>query len=390
MDIREVITHPEYGFLSAEERLGKNIMLLAFGGSYAYGTNNENSDIDIRGITAPRREDLLSTDLYNVPSGKGLVMGPGGFEQYEDKGTDTVIYSLDKMVRLLYKCNPNTIEILGCRPQDYALVSEGGKMLLDNSDAFLSKLAYDSFSGYARQQLFRLKNALARDRLNRSERSVHLIDTVERMYARLEEVYGTFDRDSVKLYLTDTDGNRVVSAGNAVTLGDIEFVYAGDICEKMLAAGKEIDPEKTEIRADIKMNGIRLEDLAGVYSEISAVMRSYNSHKGHRNNKKDSAHLNKHAMHLLRSVLMAGDIIKDHRIVTYREKEHDLLISVRNGEYMKPDGTYDDRFFELVGSYEKQLEALYEKTTLPDLPDEKRIKSITAGIKENILTGGKI
>lgn len=74
MDIREVITRPEYGFLSAEERLGKNIMLLAFGGSYAYGTNNENSDIDIRGITAPRREDILSTNLYDVPSDRKSVV----------------------------------------------------------------------------------------------------------------------------------------------------------------------------------------------------------------------------------------------------------------------------------------------------------------------------
>ena len=142
MDIKDVIRQPEYRFLFSEDRLGDNIMLLAFGGSHAYGTNGPSSDIDIRGITAPRRKDILDTDLFDRPSDRRNIMGPRGFEQYNDPDTDTIVYSLDKMVRLLCRCNPNTIEILGCRPQDYAMVSESGRLLLENSDAFLSKLAY--------------------------------------------------------------------------------------------------------------------------------------------------------------------------------------------------------------------------------------------------------
>lgn len=385
MDIKEVIRQPEYSFLFSEDRLGDNIMLLAFGGSHAYGTNGPSSDIDIRGITAPRRKDILDTDLFDRPSDRRNIMGPRGFEQYNDPDTDTIVYSLDKMVRLLCRCNPNTIEILGCRPQDYAMVSESGKLLLENSDAFLSKLAYSSFSGYARQQLFRLKNALARDSLSKAERSVHMIDTVERMYRHLEEVYSTFDRDSVKFYLTDLDGNRLAVAGSAVTLGDVEFVYAGDMYKKTIAAGREIDPDKVEIRADISMEGIILDDLKGVYGEVSSVIRDYNSHKGHRNHKKDAAHLNKHAMHLIRLYLMSEDILKDHRIVTYRKKEHDMLMAIRNGAYMKPDGTYSKEFFRIVDDREKELRKLYDETTLPSVPDEKRIRSIVMDIKESVL-----
>ena len=385
MNIEEIIKQPEYGFLFSEERLGDNIMLLAFGGSHAYGTNRPGSDIDIRGITAPRRKDILNTALYDRPSDKHNIMGTRGFEQYNDPETDTIIYSLDKMVRLLYKCNPNTIEILGCRPQDYTMVSDAGKLLLENSDAFLSKFAYGSFSGYARQQLFRLKNALARDSLSKAERSVHMIDTVERMYRHLEEVYSTFKRDFVEFYLTDLDGNRIAVAGNAVTLGDIEFVYTGDTWNKMTASGKVVDPESVEMRADIRINDIRLDDLAGVYSEVSSVIRDYNAHKGHRNNKKDEAHLNKHAMHLVRLYLMCTDILKDHRIVTYREKEHDMLMAIRDGAYMKPDGTYDRKFFGMIDTYERQLRDMYEKTTLPDTPDEKRIADIVTDIKESVL-----
>ena len=51
-DFKKLINSTEYDFLRSHERLGKNIILLGLGGSYAYGTNNENSDIDFRGITS--------------------------------------------------------------------------------------------------------------------------------------------------------------------------------------------------------------------------------------------------------------------------------------------------------------------------------------------------
>ena len=384
MDIREVIKRPEYRFLYEQERLGDNIILLAFGGSYAYGTNTAGSDIDIRGITAPRKEDILGLPMEKT-SDRRQVFSPSGFEQFINTETDTTIYSLDKMVRLLSRCNPNTIEILGCRPQDYAKVSEAGKLLLDNSDAFLSKLAYGSFSGFARQQLFRLKNALARDSVSEAERQIHMIGSVERMYTHLEEVYPTFRREMLSLYLTDLDGNRITVEGDTVTLGSVSFRYCDSTCTGMDISGKEVDPNSVRVCADVDMNGISTEDLAGIYSEVSAVIRDYNAHKGHRNNKKDAKSLNKHAMHVIRTHLMTKDILKDHRIVTYREKEHDMLMAVRDGFYMRPDGTYKDEFYRIVDDNEKELRKIYEETTLPDLPDAERINRIVMQIKGSVL-----
>lgn len=73
VDFKEIMMRPEYDFLRNNSRLGGRIILLGLGGSYAYGTNNENSDIDFRGVTLPLRSDLL-----------GLT----AFEQYEDSATD--------------------------------------------------------------------------------------------------------------------------------------------------------------------------------------------------------------------------------------------------------------------------------------------------------------
>ena len=57
--IDEKILTPDYDFLR-KEPLGENIILLGLGGSYAYGTNIETSDIDIRGIATHSAGDILT------------------------------------------------------------------------------------------------------------------------------------------------------------------------------------------------------------------------------------------------------------------------------------------------------------------------------------------
>ena len=59
MDFKQLMNSEEYDFLRTNERFGNRIMLLGLGGSYAYGTNNDNSDIDFRGVTLQMPSDLL-------------------------------------------------------------------------------------------------------------------------------------------------------------------------------------------------------------------------------------------------------------------------------------------------------------------------------------------
>ena len=95
-EIKTILKTPEYEFLKTNPHLGNNIILLGLGGSHAYGTNVEGSDVDIRGIALNSKSDIL---------------GSSNFEQVVNEATDTTIYSFRKILSLLSSCNPNTIEI---------------------------------------------------------------------------------------------------------------------------------------------------------------------------------------------------------------------------------------------------------------------------------------
>ncbi|RFM18567.1 hypothetical protein C1145_20600 [Clostridium botulinum] len=123
-DIKQKLNSKEYDFLRNNEHLGNNIILLTTGGSYAYGTNVENSDLDIRGIATERIEELLGLSL---------------FEQFENKETDTTIYALNKVIKLMLNNNPNIIELLGTRDDHLFICNQYGKLLRDNVNLFLSK-----------------------------------------------------------------------------------------------------------------------------------------------------------------------------------------------------------------------------------------------------------
>ena len=93
-EIKETLKTTKYEFLKTNPHLGNNVILLSLGGSHAYGTNVDGSDVDIRGIALNSKEEIL---------------GSTNFEQVTDNTTDTVIYSIRKIVSLLTSCNPNTI-----------------------------------------------------------------------------------------------------------------------------------------------------------------------------------------------------------------------------------------------------------------------------------------
>lgn len=58
--IKEKLKSEEYDFLRTDPHLGNNIILLGLGGSHAYGTNIETSDLDVRGCAINSKIEIFN------------------------------------------------------------------------------------------------------------------------------------------------------------------------------------------------------------------------------------------------------------------------------------------------------------------------------------------
>ncbi len=325
MDWNKVLESEDYSFLKNDPLLKDRILFLTIAGSYAYGTNMETSDLDIRGVVLERETDSL-----------GLT----DFEQYIDTKTDTVIYSLKKFLKLVRECNPNIIEMLYSKPEHYLYVSEAGKILLENRDLFLTKRAAYSFGGFANQQLNRLENALARDTLTERDKLEHVNRSVENAAKAFETKFKLPD-NAVRTYV-----------------------------------GKWQEGSDEEILVDFNLKHYPLNRLRSMIEEMTNVSRSYNETIGAKNKKKDDLHLNKHMMHLIRLYFMCNEILEYKTVHTFRANEKDLLLDIREGKYRTTDGYVTDEFYTLLDNLKTKCEELKKTTTLPDVVDKDKFNEL--------------
>lgn len=330
--IKEVLKSNTYKFLDDDKHLGENIILLTVGGSHAYGTNVETSDLDIRGISV------------ELPS---EIIGLGKFEQYQNKETDTTIYGLRKVLTLLLNCNPNVIEMLGTKQDQIYKINKYGKLLRDNVDVFLSKKAIHSFGGYATSQLRRLQNALARDNYPQSEKEKHILNSIKNQMRSLEDNYSKLNNGAMKLYLDNSDK----------------------------------DDFDKEIFMDLDLKHYPLRDFKAIHSEMFNVVKDYNK-LNHRNSKKDELHLNKHAMHLIRLLEMGTEILEGKGVNTYRENK-DFLLKIRDGQF-----SYEE-IFDMVDKLEERFNYAGNNTILPNKPDYKKAEEILIEINKEVIMCSK-
>ena len=128
-----------------------NLILKYLSGSITYGTNREDSDIDIRGIFVPSKEYWIG--LHTV-------------EQIVDqsKYNDIIYYNIKKFFNLALNANPNILEGLWLLPNHYLWngvpkhLQQFGKLLIENRNIFLSKKCRYSYCGYSYAQIKRMKS----------------------------------------------------------------------------------------------------------------------------------------------------------------------------------------------------------------------------------------
>lgn len=305
-----ILNKKEYSFLKDDSFfINHSICYLTLSGSIAYGTNNENSDIDIRGFYLEDKNDFFTLNPIK--------------EEYINEVTDTVLYSFKKFIKLLINCNPNIIELLGTDKKHILFSNNIGNKSRDNYQLFLSKKAYSTFIGYATSQLRRLENAL----LITDNKDEQILNSIQSMLLKESNQFnGNFN-----IYLDDG------------------------------------------LKCNINGNNISLKYLISFIKGLETNVNNFDK-INNRNKKKDAQHLYKHAMHLIRLYLMGIDILKDQQINTYRHKEHELLVNIRNGKLSMQE------IFKLRNDLQQEIDSVYKYCTLPDTPDYDKINNLMLDI----------
>lgn len=334
----DLLAKSEYQFIK-DKGLDKRLLYLVLGGSVSYGTNLPTSDTDIRGI------------MMNVPN--EIVGMTSDSEQFEDRATDTVIYTAQKIFRLFCECNPNTLEMLGVKPEHIIHMSRYGKRIRDISYSFLSKRAVNTYGGFASQQLSKLQHALLSNGSAEDKRLAMLQNA-------LRHSMDCFKNEHLKY--------------------DMEFefseTYNEIIGEKELVMSMSVkDFPVRHVKQSLAM-------ITNIYNDYTKVHKEFSK-------KKIEGRLAKHMMHTCRLLTSGAELASTCKINTYRDgEEHDLLMKIRNGEYLTPDGkNVIPEFWDIVNDLQKKFDYAADNNILPDMYDKEVVEGTLMEIQLEYLNG---
>jgi hypothetical protein len=176
-------------------------------GSTAYNLAREGSDVDTLGIMLAPTEDFFR--FANVT--ETVVT--------KDPDPDCTVHELRKFVHLITKGNPTVIEALFMA--DYLTLSEEGKLLVDNRDAFLSHRAVKgSYLGYVDGQVKRLLKRGDFDPDMKKRREKH----ARHCYRLLLQARELITTGSVTLWLSESDRTSAFAVGMMSDEDFAEFI----------------------------------------------------------------------------------------------------------------------------------------------------------------------
>ncbi len=337
-EIKEKIESNEYAFLKTNPVLNDHICLLTVGGSYAYGTNISNnkskllenyvSDLDIRGIYLPSKEEILSMSVEE--------------DLFEDKQTDTCIFSFKKIIKLLKECNPNILEIFGVNDEHVLYSNDIAKLLSDNIGLFLSKQVISSYGNYASQQLRLCEKAMKNNSLSKKTKIEYTLDKLNDKIDTFSKDFENLSHEKIQLYIDDSTKDGV----------------------------------DKEIFMDLNLKHFPITDFKESLGQLHQIIKYY---KKNNVNEKPQIKVYKNLMHLIRLLISGAYILQTGKLKTYMGEDRELLLKIRNGEISV------EKIFELTEHYKKIFEEAAETTKLPDAPDYVGINKLITEISQKIL-----
>lgn len=339
------------------EEASKHCIFMFVSGSHAYGTNVPGSDHDRRGvfiapiqkafelfqtrfvgqgsIEANLKAALKSIDASKPAAAKEQIRAALETDQGDlsmSVGTvakvdhDEELQELRKFLKLAADCNPNIIEFLYVDRLVEVSTPEWEE-IRRNRHMFLSKKARFTFSGYAIAQLKRIKTHRG-----------YLLNPPAKKPDRRD--YG-LPLDSM---ISRQHRNALLS-----------------LPSDMVAQGMKDEVAKER-----------------AYEDAMTTWQAYQDWEKERNPARKAMETKygydvKHAMHLVRLIRMAKEILAEG-VVRVHRPDKDELLDIRNGKWPF------EKILDVADNADHELGELYEKSTLRDKPDHKGISDLYSSI----------
>jgi predicted nucleotidyltransferase len=394
-------------------------IFLARHGSHAYGTSTPTSDEDFKGVVVPPLKYFFGFLEH--------------FEQAEFKhqvdGLDMVIYDIRKFMKLATDCNPSVIEVLFTDPSDHLVLTPIGQFLLDAREHFVSRKAHYTFSGYAHQQIKRIRNHYrwlhdppkappTRAEFQLPERTVIPADQLQAAQSMIRKQIESWN---VPIDELDAAAKIAVQERFTEALALIQVGYKQQIISHLKAQAaflfsdantwRSSGPEyETSARSQeqgydkaineiLGMSGVNLELVAGQllgfsdnflelldrerhYKAKQEEWRQYQNWIATRNPARSELERKfgfdtKHGMHLVRLVRMGEEILQGKGVIVKRPDAAELL-SIRYGAW---------KYEYLMDWADKKLtnlETLYETSPLRKGPDRVLLNRLCYNLVERL------
>lgn len=356
-----------------------NLCFLCVSGSQGYGTNNEFSDVDVKGIVLPPKEirEHLFSQFNQTINNKLIENKYSYIKNPKNPKFESTVYSLSKFIQLAAQVNPNIIELLWSDESCILEKNKIGQKLLENRDLFLSTKAKFTFSGYAFAQFAKIERHrkwLVKGELKEPQRkdyglsgeSLKGFGEIERIIKKDIENWNLskfklddLDRQDLKQNIFDCVFNLTK---NTITWDNWPQKYEDAALDKFL---KEFNVPK-----DITNLILRETKFKNDLREYHNWLRWKEKRNLERKQlEKEYLYDTKHAMHLFRLLRMGCEILEGKGVITKRHDAAELL-EIRYGVY-----TYE-KLTEEFKKLNEKLENLYKITKLSKSVNYEKINNL--------------
>lgn len=341
-----------------QEMMRKNILVKHRSGSHAYGTATPESDLDLRGIFAADKINVM-TPFFPVK------------ECVDLNEEDTKLYELSHFMKLCLDCNPNIIETLWIDKEDILVSTDAYWYLREYREYFLSSKIAFTTSGYSHAQLLRMKNHHKWINNPQSEESPKPKDFLS--------IIQWFGKDkNLKPSLSEFNDNHRLIPYGANLFGVYPWKHK-QLWNKDGYLNQTVEDNRPEF--DIPLMFIRFNE--NEYLKAKDLHQKYWTWKKNRNKVRSAleekySYDSKHATHLVRLLRMGVEALRDG-VINVKRNDAEELLAIRNGAW-----SYEE-LIEYADSMDHHIRNdLYHGTKLRKKPDIKLAAKVLMEVQEMV------